>query len=541
MSRKTVRKLIITIVLIILLVIVFIFNYVYKKYRRTNNVSMIKQIINEKYDKVDYSLDNNYIYAMNNSDGKYYYDVFDLNGNKEESFSSDKELNLVALSEYYYIVQDDSMYYLYNYDNELITYSRNMRRLNDELILVGNNIINYSGDSLYSNVDNVDSYHKDSFFNINDELFIDDDGDLVYDNCKVMEDVENTFITNYLILKINDNYYTFFTTVKNILGDGFDSYYIDDDEVSIYIDNDRYLIYNTGFRKKVSTFTINNKDNKYFYETKNRINNDYMIVNNREEKNYGIYSIFDGKYYPLTKKYTGYKRINKDYYLVQGTYENVVFGIKEKKIIYSSTYDLSNIVYYEDNSKVIKINDNYVLFDENDNEVLRSNKQIILENKKVLFGLFDEDVVVYNSMFIDGKTVLINGEYYVKYEKENEKIIQNLSSLKKYTSKDYVETINDHIILKDGSIVKFYDIYNNSESEYELSENEDIISLPFKDIIITKYKNDIEFINFKGKNIKEIEEKDVKEIIYNEKNNKIVVITYIKSNNSVKEGSYVCE
>lgn len=538
MSKKTVRKLIITIVLIIILVIVFIFNYVYKKYRKTDNVSLIKQIINEKYDKVNYMLDDNYIYGLNVSGGTYYYDIFDLNGNKEESFSSDKELDIVALSDNYYIYLEDGIYYLYDYDNNLITYSKDMRRLNDELVLVGSTIINYSGDYLYSGVNKVDSYRKDTFFNINDELLIDDDGDLIYDNCKVMEDVENTFITNYLILKINDKYYTYFTSVKNILGDSFDSYYIDDDEVSVYTDNDRYLIYNTGFRKKVSTFTINNKNNKYFYETKNRINNDYMIVNNLEDNNYGIYGIFNGKYYPLLKKFNGYKRIDNNYYLIQGDNENIIFSLKDNKTIYKSNKDLSNIVYYEDGTKVLKENNKYLLLDDKNNEILSNDKQIIIEGKKILFGTFDDDIIVYNNSIIDGKILKINNDYYVRYEKNDKKIIQNLKTLKKYVSDDYTESIGNYIVLKKDNKVIFNNIKSGNSSEYKLSKKEDIISLPFKDVIVTKYNKDIEFVNFSGKILKEVEDIDIKEIIYNKKNNKIVVIT---RDNSGKEGSYVCE
>ena len=67
MSRKTVRKLIFTLVFIFILVIAFLLNHEYKKYKRTTTVSLIKQIINEKYDRVDYSLDDNYLYAYNYS------------------------------------------------------------------------------------------------------------------------------------------------------------------------------------------------------------------------------------------------------------------------------------------------------------------------------------------------------------------------------------------------------------------------------------------------------------------------------------------
>ena len=106
MSKQTIRKLIFTILFAIIVVVIFLFNYAYKKNKKTETVSMVKQIIDEKYDKVGYSLDNKYIYGMDIENGYYHYDIYDLNGNKHEDFDSTNELNIVALSEYYYITYD---------------------------------------------------------------------------------------------------------------------------------------------------------------------------------------------------------------------------------------------------------------------------------------------------------------------------------------------------------------------------------------------------------------------------------------------------
>lgn len=542
MSKQTIRKLIFTILFAAVVVIIFRFNYVYKKNKKTETVSMVKQIINEKYDKVGYTLDNKYIYGMDVEDGYYHYDVFDLNGNKHEKFDTTNELNIVALSEYYYITYD-YLYRLYNYSNEELLSSTEMTRLNDYLIKTSDNVVNYKGELLYDNVDKVDSYHNESFFNIDNKKFIDEEGELIYDNCSVIEEIKNSFITDYLIIKKDGKFYTYFPSVDTTMGSGFDSYYKEDEKVYIYIGFEKNQIYNSGVRNSIKDIEFDKKTKKeYDLNPANIINDDLMFVKNNKKNNYGLLDYNSNKYYFILDNVTEWKKMNNKIYLFKNDDESVLYNIKTKEVLYKSKKDLSNIIYYKNGYKTIKNEGNYVLLDKDDNEVKTSDKQIVLYNESVVVGVFDNLVEIFNQdNSINGEILNIGNTDYIKYEKDNKKIIQNLYNLKKYSSNDYVENSKYFIMVKDKNVLRIYDLKNDKETSYELGEKENILSLPIKDSIILGNEKKFSVINSKGKEIKEVKNTKIEDIYYNKNNNKIVVITSDGEENNVKKGSYVCE
>ena len=423
MSKQTIRKLIFTIIFAAVVVVIFLFNYAYKKNKKTETVSMVKQIINEKYDKVGYSLDNKYIYGMNNEGGYYHYDIYDLNGNKHEKFDTTNELNIVTLSEYYYITFDD-IYRLYNYSNEELLSSKEMTRLNDYLIKTSNNVVNYKGELLYENVNEVDSYHNSAYFNLDNSKLIDEEGDLIYDNCSVIEEIKNSLITDYLIIRKDNKYYTYFTSVDTTMGSGFDSYYKKDDEVYIYIGYEKSQIYSSGIRSTSDEIKFDDRiKNDYNLEPANIINDELMFVKNNKKNSYGLLNYNSGKYYDVLDSVISWKKINDKIYLFKNNDTNVLYNINSKEVVYKSKYDLDNVVYFKNGYKTIKVNDEYILLDDKENKVNSNSEQIIIYNEPVIVGTFDNSVVLLDKdKYIDAEIIKIGKNDYIKYEKNNKKI-----------------------------------------------------------------------------------------------------------------------
>ena len=540
MSRKTVRKLIFTLVFIFILVIAFLLNHEYKKYKRTTTVSLIKQIINEKYDRVDYSLDDNYLYAYNYSGGIFYYTIFDLNGNEIDTFQTIRELNIVGLSEDYYITYSDDMYHLYNLSNVEIATSNNMVRLNDNLIQTNDSIIDSNGKELFKDVKDVSSYHNDRYFNINNNIFINEDGEVVYDDCDVMAEIKNSFITDYLILKMSNKYYTYFPSIKNIVGSSFESFFIEDDEVFEYSYGEWYKILSSGVRSKINTIKLEEYDEKYILSSKDIINTRFIVARDINDSSYGILDMRTDNYYSLLKDYKKFIKLNDSYCLVIGEKESVIFNLDDLKEVYRSANDISSIIYYENNYKTIKHNNEYVLLDEKDNEIIKSDKQIIIDNSRVLCGVFDEEVQVYkDKKMINGNITIVDGKEYVYYENNN-KILRNLYTGKNYTSDKFISNTNNYIVVENNNKLELYDVSDDTKDEYNL-DDEKILSNVFKNIIIVGNEDSVKFITMTGKTFKEEDDIEIKKVYYNKRINKIVIITTNGSNNNVKEGSYVCE
>ena len=542
MSKQTIRKLIFTILFAIVVVVIFLFNYAYKKNKKTETVSMVKQIIDEKYDKVGYSLDNKYIYGMDIENGYYHYDIYDLNGNKHEDFDATNELNIVALSEYYYITYDD-IYRLYNYSNQELLSSKEMTGLNDYLIKTSNNVINYKGELLYENVDKVTSYHNNAYFNLDNSKFIDEEGELIYDNCSVIEEIKNSLITDYLIIRKDNKYYTYFTSVDTTMGSGFDSYYKKDDEVYIFIGYEKSQIYSSGVRSSSDEIKIDNKIiSDYNLEPANIINDELMFVKNNKKNSYGLLNYNSGKYYDILDNVIDWEMINDRIYLFKNDDTNVLYDIKLKEVIYKSKYNLDNVIYFKNGYKTIKIDDEYVLLDDKENKIKSNKEQIVLYNEAVVVGTFDNSVLLLDKdNYINAEIIKIGKSDFIKYERNNKKIYQNLHSKKTYSSDEYIGNSNNYIMLKEEKSIKFIDLKNQKETCYRLDEDENVLSLPIKDSIIIGNDKNIKVINSKGKELKEIKDTVVEDIYYNKNNNKIVIITSDSNKKSVKKGSYVCE
>ena len=163
MHKNTIKKIILTIILLSVLILSLMFFFRISSEDYSDDVTIVKKIIKEKYDDVVYSEKSNYLYAYIQSDNSYEYIVFDYNGNKLYEFNSLNKLNIVSVSKKYFIVKD-SKYHLYNNSFEEIISGDNIYSISDYLIYVDSNIINFKGEELFKNVNNIESYYKNKYF-----------------------------------------------------------------------------------------------------------------------------------------------------------------------------------------------------------------------------------------------------------------------------------------------------------------------------------------------------------------------------------------
>ena len=534
MSKNNIKKLIISIILISFLTILFLFVNNLKNNNYSDRISIVKNIIKEKYDDIKYI--DNYTYSKIEKENKIIYQIYDLNGNKLYSIKSDKELNIVSIKKRYYILFDEE-YHLYNIDNEEITKAKKIEALNEYLVKVNNTIINLDNEVLFNDLHSLNSYDNDNHFNINNYYLVDKKGDIVYENVLVKEEIKTRNKTDYLIIEKEDKYYTFFVKIDKIIGDGFTSYKVKDN-VEIENENDKYIIYKTGLRKKIENNIIsNNVYNKYNIKS-DLINNKYAFVTNKTNGVSGIIDINTNKFTKIKKgDISNIKQIDSSYCVFTINNKNYLYNIENKKIEYSSINDLSEIVVFKNNYKTVKNKDSYILLDNNDLEVIKLDKQIIIDNK-IKIGKVNKEFYLYkNKKSYLSKKIIINKKIFYSYL-NNEKIYITDDFKTKYKSKEYLSFYNDTIVKKEDNKICFYDLSSNKEYIYETIDNSKIINEEiFRDTLVIEENDNVLFVDLKGNVIKELKDTKIIDYYYNKNNGKIIIITV----NDNMKGSYVAE
>ena len=536
MSKYTIKKLIIAIIFLLILNFVFYITYTYKRNTTVKNISVVKKIINDKYDEIVHDNNSKYLYGYTYNDGVYNYDVYDLSGNKLYSIVDSKELNIESVNKYYYIINNGDNYNLYNDDNELVTSAGYLKSINDDLFISDNKLMNRKNEVKIDKIKDVQGIHSvshDYYFSI-DNLLVDEDGNVVLDNVEVVEEVDVNFITNYVIIRKDNKYYSFFPSFNTIVGESFDNYYKDNDKVYINSKNNIYSINSAGLRKK--EFTVDNYDSiikDYDFEMDDLINKEYAFVTRKRDNTFGLLDIKNEKYNKILDTVYDYKKIDDSHYLLNNG-KQYIYDIDSKKIVYESEFDLSEIVYYKNDYKVIKKDNKYILLDDKNESVVSSQKQIIALDYKYEYGIINDEVSVYkkNELY-DGKKASIDSRTFIYYE---DKII-NLNTKEEYSSSDYLDYSDSVITYKNKKELVIKNFDKDRNYSYELENNSKVNRLFMNSIII---ENDNEFVvvNTKGKEIKKIKGEKIEKIYYNDKYNKIVIITYDDEN---KKGSYLCQ
>lgn len=522
MSKNTIKKIILTIIILTVLILSLIFFYRITSEDYKRDISIVKKIINERYEDVKY-FDNSYLYAYNDNE----YTIFDYNGNKLYVINNKKDI--VSVSKKYYISRDNN-YHLYNINSEELASGNNIYGINDYLIFVDNNIVNTKGEVLFYNVKSIEKYYKNKYFVI-DNYFINEKGKvLLYDYKVVKEKVIDNEI-DYFIVKKDDKYYSFFPLVNSVVGDGFDKYFEYNDKIYIVANNKIYMIYTNGLRKEIK-FNINK--NIYNLDYSNAVRKNRVLT--IRDYYLGILETDTNKFHKITKtrNYT-YKYIDSSHINVSCNDKNYVYDLDNYKIDYISNFD--NIILFKNKYKTIKKNNMYYLMDDKGQVLNFSDKQIIILDSKIKAGKPNKNIVIFDNNYLyEGQSFIINNKTYYKYEKNNMKYIISSDLKEKYKSKAYLNYMDDTIVELDNNKLYFYNLKTDREYIYDIKnykiQNDEIN----KNEIILSDGNNIIILNKKGKIIKKIRNTKIREIKYNKIREAIIIIV---ENNNKKMGAYV--
>ena len=535
MNKNSIKKLIISIVFIVFLIMFFLVGKNINDNKNIKKISIVKNIVKEKYDKVFFDKESKYLYTLKKDDG-YIYSVFDLHGNKLYNINSKNELNIIKVMKKYYIVYDEK-YHLYTSDNEEITSGSVIEGINEYLIKVDNNIINYNNETVFKDVHSIIKYSDDNYLNINNYYLTNKKGDILLENVVVFDEVKKYSITDYLIIKKDKKYYTFFIKLDRIIGDGFDSYSINDKTLLINNDDVIYKIYRTGLRKKIRVISKKIKNNYY-------LKNEYLMENKifavkKSDNSFGIIDLNTNKFTRITKiNPVKIKKIDKNSYLIKTKDNSIVYDINKNKELLSTKLNFDSIVIFKNGYKTIKYKDAYTLLDKEDKIVYNSDKQIIIDNP-VISGKVNKTFYLYE---VDKK---IKKKYYkIKYTNDtyylNKDKLYNSAFNLKYNSDLFLFT-RESVIYKKNNVLYFYNNHDKKEYNYELINNEEVINNTNEEkILLLESDKYVKILDEKGNVLKKIN--NVKIIdYYTTKHGNIIIITCTKDIDGVYYGSYLAE
>ena len=532
MHKNTIKKIILTIILLTVLILSLTFFYGITSEDYKNDVSIVKNIINEKYDEVIYSDNSNYLYAYNKTDN-YEYSVFDYNGNKLYEFNNHNKLDIVTVSKKYFITKENE-YHLYNSDSKEILSGNNIYSINEYLIFVDNNVINTKGEVLFNNVKNIKKYYNNKYFSI-DNNFVDKKGKVLLNGYKIIKEKINDNEIDYFIVKKDKKYYCFFPIVNNIIGDGFSKYFEYNDKIYIVSNDKIFEISMNGLRKEV-TFYIDKNINKKNIDYSNAVRKNRILT--IRDYYLGVLETDTNKFHKIMKtKNFSFKFIDKNYINIFCNNKNYVYDLNNYKIVYENNFD--DIVIFKNKYKTIKADNMYYLLDDQDRRITSSDKQIILLDSKVKIGNVEDNIVLFGKELYSGESITINKKTYYKYKDGSIDYIVSSDLKEAYSSDSYLNYMTDTIVKKEKNRLYFYDKKNNKKYVYELSDyrikNKEIN----KNEIILSNNKSIIILNKKGKVVKKINNVILEDIHYIKEKQSIVLTVNKKKINKIYKGAYV--
>ena len=525
MSKNTIKKIILTIIVLSVLILSLIFFYRITSEKRRDDISIVKEIISEKYENVVY-FDNSYLYAYKDNE----YTIYDYNGNKLYSFDG-TNINIVSASKKYFITKDD-VYHLYNYNYEEMVSGNNIYGINDYLIYVDGNIINTKGEILFISVNNITPYYKNKYFMV-DNSFVNEKGKELLNGYSVVKEEVNENELDYFIVKKDNKYYSFFPITNNIIGDAFDKYFEYKGETYILSDNKIYMITTNGLRKEIK---FNVDKNVFDIDYKNAVRKNRVLT----IKNYylGILETDTNKFHKIvkTKKFS-YEYIDNSHINISCNGYNTVYDLDKYKIVYTGEFD--EITMFENKYKTVKRGGIYYLLDNKERMLAISKDQIILLDSKITVGKVKKDIVLYDGDLYSGKKISINDKTYYKYKKNKTTYIVSKDLNKTYASNEYLNAMDDTIVKSDSNKLYFINKRNNKTYTYDLKNYKIVSNKVYRNAIILSDDNSIIVLNRKGKVIKHIRNVKLLDVSYNKTKQAIIVIVEQSRFGRNYKGAYV--
>ena len=608
-------------VLILFMVILLIIKYNLKSEKITN----VKKVFKEDYSNV-VCIDSDctgivaYKNKKNNTEVKIYDNNGKLSAKYNQKTSTKKTQTPYALKKNYFLklikTKQKDTYSINNLNGSIVYQSNNkLTAINENYILetkkssVGEkyDIILKNGEVKYSNVSEFSSYDDGNiiYFEFNgDEYLLDENGEVIIKNYKIEKEINDKENKNlYLILKKESNYYYFNIKNKIIIGNSFDTYTVNkDNSVTInYKENNKIYTQKISYsgdigkaEEQKSNSSIMNllsnkiSSDKYYIYNLSALseNQDNILVDNKEEKSFGMYNLKNNKYekvyeYASNNFYSTISKIDskdKNTYLqitcdtpICSENKLILYRINDSKITFeipNTNFVAEKYIQFENNYKVIKysnLTDNeeyrgkYVLYDDKNNEVLKSDSQINLIDSDYVTGeIDDKSIVLYSSKtksLINDESslaerIIIKGKEYYKYTSNSKIILLNVNTGKKYSidSKGSILYTSTNIYTIIDKEIKIYGLSNNDFAVYKLNKNEIMTNgtsntiSPIKNVIFINNvrKKYYKIINSDGSILKKVNGSNIYDAVES-KNGNIVIITSKKVKNKLLYGFYIAK
>ena len=608
-------------VLILFMVILLIIKYNLKSEKITN----VKKVFKEDYSNV-VCIDSDctgivaYKNKKNNTEVKIYDNNGKLSAKYNQKTSTKKTQTPYALKKNYFLklikTKQKDTYSINNLNGSIVYQSNNkLTAINENYILetkkssVGEkyDIILKNGEVKYSNVSEFSSYDDGNiiYFEFNgDEYLLDENGEVIIKNYKIEKEINDKENKNlYLILKKESNYYYFNIKNKIIIGNSFDTYKVNkDNSLTInYKENNKIYTQKISYsgdigkaEEQKSNSSIMNllsnkiSSDKYYIYNLSALseNQDNILVDNKEEKSFGMYNLKNNKYekvyeYASSNFYSTISKIDskdKNTYLqitcdtpICSENKLILYRINDSKITFeipNTNFVAEKYIQFENNYKVIKysnLTDNeeyrgkYVLYDDKNNEVLKSDSQINLIDSDYVTGeIDDKSIVLYSSKtksLINDESslaerIIIKGKEYYKYTSNSKIILLNVNTGKKYSidSKGSILYTSTNIYTIIDKEIKIYGLSNNDFAVYKLNKNEIMTNgtsntiSPIKNVIFINNvrKKYYKIINSDGSILKKVNGSNIYDAVES-KNGNIVIITSKKVKNKLLYGFYIAK
>ena len=583
-----------------------------------DSITKVKKILSNKYYKIECMSDEcDYIIAYKGEKlGKSDIVIYNAYGKKiasyKENFNSKEKYlkNIYSITKNYIIFKKTSIssgktdgYMLttpkaktkYNSDNQLSAINDN---LISEKLEESYNVIDKNGKVLYTNASKIKSYANGKILAMtikNEEVLLNEQGTVILNGYRIAKQVKDADSnTLYLVLQDSNKnaYYYYDITGNRIVGDAFNGYTDGSNKGELIItkkennESVKYILKKGGKQEKldsVSFDTLKDIDSTtYDVVTESYIipAQQSVLARNKKISSFGVYNIKKDKYETLFnfKGESTHISISKllstenELYLqlscteeVCGENKMIVYDMVNSKKLYEMTnkdysiqyftnYGDYNVVKYSSESSE-EYKDKYAVYDKKNNEVFRAEKQIVIIDKKMVFGkepstnsliLFSvKSNKAINDTSALASKIKLGKTYFYKYNDAEKTYLYNAAGDKLKTinsAKTSLIYSSDTIIYIDKKKVYIINPTDNKTSTYTLKQNESINTIdgegipPYRNTLFinNSINNNIKVVNVNGRTIKAIKNSNIESVDYNKDSKNVIIITrQVKDNNNL--------
>ena len=471
-------------------------------------------------------------------------------------------------------------------------------------------IIDSKGKALYSNVTEIKTYADDTIVSMNvkrEYIITDAYGKSMLNGYRIVKEVkdENGKAIYFVIEDSKKNAYYYYNIKKNqIIGDSFNGYTTGSNVGELIItkrengSSKKLILTKDGKQIPISNENDNQKlvnDIKSKIDTKKYeliassvvlSSQKSVLVKNKANNTFGAYNLSSKKYKAIIKysKDNGASTVyglasnEKDAYFQINCSTNycdkstmVVYDLIGDKELYrleSNENIAQNYTQYSDGFKVVKYSLNssddyaskYVLYGKDNKEIIKSDNQIVVVDKELLFGKAPSNTslilyrasakkIINDNEYLASK-VNVGETYIYKYSDANKtyllnsvgkklKTISNSSASLIYSNETimYIENNRIFIVNPVAKRTRTYKLKNNEKITDNSGEN----IPPYRNTLFINNTVDkkAKVVNVNGRVIKTIRKSVINSVKYNEKTNNVIIITRKVKNNNNYYGFYI--